>query len=163
MASRNFHTATLLPDGQLLVAGGYNGNVLSSAELYDPATEMWTAAATMHNQRQQFPALLLPNGQVLVAGGFYFQSLTNSELYSSISSVPIILVNPTRLISGAFRFGFTNTPGVSFTALSTTNLSLSLSNWTVLGTVTDSPPGQFQFTDPQATNYPQRFYRVRSP
>ena len=32
-----------------------------------------------------------------------------------------------------------------------------------LGPITDSPPGQFQFTDPQATNTSRRFYRVRSP
>jgi hypothetical protein len=47
--------------------------------------------------------------------------------------------------------------------LTTTNLLLPLTNWTVLGTVTDGPPGRFQFTDPQATNRPMRFYRVRSP
>ena len=49
------------------------------------------------------------------------------------------------------------------TVLATTNLLLPLTNWTVLGTVTDNPPGQFQFSDPQATNHPLRFYRVRSP
>ena len=47
--------------------------------------------------------------------------------------------------------------------LGTTDLSLPLSNWTVLGALTDNPPGQFQFTDPQATNGALRFYRVRSP
>jgi hypothetical protein len=57
----------------------------------------------------------------------------------------------------------TNTSENTVTILTTTNLLLPLTNWTVLGTVTDSPPGQFQFTDPQATNRPMRFYRVRSP
>jgi hypothetical protein len=38
-----------------------------------------------------------------------------------------------------------------------------MTNWTVLGVVMELPPGPFQFTDPQATNCPQRFYRVRSP
>jgi N-acetylneuraminic acid mutarotase len=159
-------TATLLTNGLVLVTGGTgNSGVLSSAELYDPTTEMWTVAATMHNQRQQFPAALLSNGKVLVAGGFFGGSLTNAEWYSSTASaaLPILLTSETKLPSGAFRFGFTNTPGVSFTALAATNLSLSLSNWTVLGSVTDSPPGEFQFTDLQATNSPRRFYRVRSP
>ena len=73
------------------------------------------------------------------------------------------------LPNGTFQFAFTNTSGGtnmnenSVTVLATTNLLLPLSNWTVLGAVTDSPPGQFQFSDPQATNRPLRFYRVRSP
>jgi hypothetical protein len=47
--------------------------------------------------------------------------------------------------------------------LATTNVSLPLSNWTMLGTPTEAPPGQYQFTDLQASNLVQRFYRVRSP
>ena len=73
----------------------------------------------------------------------------------------ITLINPTVLPGGAFQFTFSNSPGVSFSALGTTNVSLPLSNWTVLGSVTEVWPGHFQFTDPQATNNQQRFYRVR--
>jgi hypothetical protein len=47
--------------------------------------------------------------------------------------------------------------------LTTTNLLLPLSNWSVIGSVPEISPGVFQFTDLQATNGPQRFYRVRSP
>jgi hypothetical protein len=64
---------------------------------------------------------------------------------------------------GAFQFAFTNRPGVTFSAYGTTNPFLPFSQWTFLGAITDNPPGQFQFTDPQATNTPQRFYRVRWP
>jgi hypothetical protein len=73
------------------------------------------------------------------------------------------LMNSTRLTSGAFQFSFTNTPGAGFTALTTTNLSLPLSNWSVIGSVPEISSGVFQITDLQATNNPQRFYRVRSP
>lgn len=166
IARRAGAVAMLLTNGLVLVTGGDgDAGVLSSAELYDPASGTWTPAATMHNQRQQFPAVLLPNGQVLVAGGFYYSSLTNAELYSSMASatLPIRLMNSTWLISGAFQFGFTNTPGAGFTALGTTNLSLSLSNWSVLGSVPEISPGVFQFTDQQAADSPQHFYRVRSP
>ena len=52
---------------------------------------------------------------------------------------------------------------MSFTAFATTNLSLPFRNWTRLGLVPEVSPGQFQFTDTQATNSPQRFCRVRSP
>ena len=49
--------------------------------------------------------------------------------------------------------------------LASTNVSLSLNNWTPIGFATESPvgSGQFPFTDTQATNYPQRFYRIVSP
>ena len=51
--ARHFHTATLLPNGQVLVAGGYNraSGYLDSAELYDPATGTWTATGSMATAR----------------------------------------------------------------------------------------------------------------
>ncbi len=76
---------------------------------------------------------------------------------------PIVSTNPTLLSNGALQFSFTNTPGQSFTVFSITNISVPFSNWTVLGGVTETAPGQFQFTDPQATNNQAHFYRVRSP
>ncbi len=60
-----------------------------------------------------------------------------------------------------FVLSFTNTPGTTYTLLTTTNLSLAVSNWTTLGTVTDTVPGQFQFTDATAGTNKLRFYRVR--
>jgi hypothetical protein len=67
---RSAHTATLLPNGQVLVAGGQNeASFLASTEQYDQATDRWTPAADMAGARSQDQAVLLPNGQVLVAGG----------------------------------------------------------------------------------------------
>src|SRR5438309_1477571 len=64
------HTATLLPSGKILVVGGGTGSaVLSSAEIYDPATNSWSNAAPMANARAEHTATLLPNGKVLVVGG----------------------------------------------------------------------------------------------
>jgi hypothetical protein len=65
--------------------------------------------------------------------------------------------------NGAFQFFFTNTPGAFFGVLATTDPALPQSGWTTLTDATEVTPGQFQFTDPQVTNSPQRFYRVRSP
>ncbi len=66
-----YHTATLLPNGKVLVAGGFNGGftILTSAELYDPASGSWTATGSLNTARAYHTATLLPNGKVLVAGG----------------------------------------------------------------------------------------------
>jgi len=86
------HTATLLPDGQVLVAGGegtVNGafTVLSSAELYNPAVGTWTRTGRMNAAREQHTATLLTHGQVLAAGGYsdadrFNHSLASAELYN---------------------------------------------------------------------------------
>jgi hypothetical protein len=67
-----------------------------------------------------------------------------------------------RLTNGTFQISFTNTPGAGFVVLASTNISLSVSNWTVLGAPTESPVGQYQFIDSSAGNQ-QRFYRVSLP
>jgi hypothetical protein len=66
-------------------------------------------------------------------------------------------------LTNGFQFTFTNSVGALFGVLTTTNLALPLSNWTALGGVTEIAPGQFQFTDPQATNGGRRFYRAFAP
>ena len=65
--------------------------------------------------------------------------------------------------NGAIRFSFTNNPNNSFIVLSTTNLSLPLTNWTLAGTPTNAGSAMFQFTSTPTTNNPQRFYIIRSP
>ena len=82
---------------------------------------------------------------------------------SAASVTPPTLTGLTILNNGAFQFAFTNNQGAAFTVLTTTNLLLPLTNWTVLGTLTNNGFGQYQFTDLTATNGIQRFYRVISP
>jgi len=83
--SRFGHTATLLPNGQVLVVGGqYKENLLASAELYDPSNGTWIAAGSLHATHSGHTATLLSNGQVLVAGGNSDSGAsTNAELYNS--------------------------------------------------------------------------------
>jgi hypothetical protein len=78
-AARTFHTATLLPNGTVLIAGGGNEN--STAEVYDPATGAFSITGGMEIGRSGHTATLLPNGSVLVAGGGIFAGLASAELY----------------------------------------------------------------------------------
>src|SRR5438552_3280690 len=67
---RALHTATLLPNGRVLVAGGLSGSpALANAELYDPSTGTWDATGSMAVLRGNHTATLLANGKVLVVGG----------------------------------------------------------------------------------------------
>lgn len=69
--ARYAHTATLLPDGRVLVAGGVGPDYrpLAITELYDPATSRFIASAPMLAQRAWHAATRLKNGQVLITGG----------------------------------------------------------------------------------------------
>ena len=69
--ARSQHSATRLLDGRVLVAGGQttDGDMLSSAEIYDPTTKRWTSTTSMSGVRIAHTATLLPDGRVLVVGG----------------------------------------------------------------------------------------------
>lgn len=67
---RESHTATLLPNGMVLAAGGFGGpGYLASAETYNPVSRTWRSTDSMSTARAGHTATLLPNGTVLVAGG----------------------------------------------------------------------------------------------
>src|SRR5207244_3360178 len=82
---RYAHTATLLPSGEVLVAGGGGGS--NTAELYDPTLGTFMATSnTMTSARYGHTATLLPSGQILIAGGSNGTTVTNTaELYDSAS------------------------------------------------------------------------------
>ena len=63
-ATRYGHTASLLPNGQVLIAGGYdNTNCLKTAEIYNPETGTITPAKDMKSARMDHTATLLANGK----------------------------------------------------------------------------------------------------
>ena len=66
--ARHDHTATLLQNGMVLVAGGLDNHsgASASAELYDPASRTWSATGSLNTARGIYTAKLLPNGMVLV-------------------------------------------------------------------------------------------------
>ena len=80
--ARQGHTATLLPNGKVLIAGGAIFESDGSAETYDPAAGIFSATGSMVAARYFHTATLLGNGRVLLAGGFGLNNaLTSAELY----------------------------------------------------------------------------------
>ncbi len=80
--ARATHTATLLPDGNVLVAGGCCP-FTNSAELYDPSAGTFSATGSMETARGSHTATLLPDGNVLVAGGLADEvHFASAELYN---------------------------------------------------------------------------------
>lgn len=122
--ARAAHTATLLPDGNVLIAGGFAGaeNGKTSAEIYDPVTGAFAAVGNMTTPRQSHSATLLPNGKVLVAGGFNGTYLAGAEIYDPVTGsfaptgqmstaregpVAILLGNGKVLVAGGVGEGWT--------------------------------------------------------
>ena len=98
-AARAYHTATLLSNGLVLIAAGFDGNLssdyLASAELYNPANGSFTLTGSLNVARQLHTATLLNSGLVLVAGGNLGSLLSglldSAELYDSATAT----FNPT--------------------------------------------------------------------
>jgi hypothetical protein len=85
---RRYHTASMLPDGKVLLAGGTEGAAsLSSTELYDFATDSVAAASPLNRFREGHSATNLPNGEVLVVGGWdsgIGTGLASAEIYDPL-------------------------------------------------------------------------------
>jgi hypothetical protein len=128
---------------------GFNGD--TGAVVFNGGSANELMAGT-----RRFNTAIAARGRIYVAN--------DNKVYAfTVPVAPIVLTNPAVLPGGAFQFGFTNVPGMSFTAYGTTNLVLAFTNWTWLGSVTEILSGQFQFTDLSGTANPERFYRVTSP
>ena len=97
------HTAILLQNGKVLVAGGFvpfNGSI-TSTELYDPASGLWSAAASLLTARGDHQATLLADGRVLVTGGVTpVGDSAGAELYDPASNTWTAIANfPTMFFS----------------------------------------------------------------
>jgi len=166
---RASHTATLLTNGKVLVAGGMNamvprirwGSCTNLAELYDPATDTWSSAGAMSTVHCGHTATLLQNGKVLIVGG------TDAELYDPTTNTwssagdmnaahagsAVLLPNGKVLLAGATApaelydpvsgtFSVTGSPSYSYGY----NTAALLANGKVL--LAGGPAGQCELYDP---------------
>jgi Galactose oxidase, central domain len=99
---RYYHTATPLPDGTVLIAGGdgdphSNPAANTSAEIYDPATGAFSRTGDMTSARSDHTATLLLDGTVLLtSGGFSYPIAAGAEVYTPSVLVPIPIVRAIR-------------------------------------------------------------------
>jgi N-acetylneuraminic acid mutarotase len=95
---RSSHSATLLASGQVLVAGGLNlqlgassssqtSTKLASAELYNPATNSWSAAANLTTTRYGHGSVTLTDGRAMVIAGGTPTSAKNAEIYDPVTNI----------------------------------------------------------------------------
>ncbi len=116
----------------------------------------------------------LPFGEVFirsavfdyVRGNAYFgqDSKPNQVVKVKLAQVDPFSATVTQpAVNDTCQLTFSNIPGANFSVFSSTNITLPVSNWNVLGTVIEGPAGQYQFTDPQPATNAQQFYRVRAP
>ncbi|MFN2457878.1 MAG: Kelch repeat-containing protein [Chitinophagaceae bacterium] len=86
-AKRAAHTATLLNNGKVLIAGGFvgDGGSVSSVEIFNPTTNTFSRGEDMKAARAGHTATLLSNGKVLIAGGFNGSYLNSAEIYDPAS------------------------------------------------------------------------------
>lgn len=119
--ARDYHTATMLASGDVLVTGGYGiQGASNSVEMYDPLTGAWSTMAGMTIGRALHSATVLPNGRVIVAGGNVGNLPSNStELYDPVANTwspggnlntkrsqqsPVLLNNGQAMVAGGYSF-----------------------------------------------------------
>jgi hypothetical protein len=123
----------------------------------------WPSETLQFHSAQPFNKVVVHYDKPPATGGDWGPIFMADNMVVTPAPPPIVLANATMSVSGGFQFDFTNAPGGTFTVRASTNPALAITNWAALGAATEMSPGQYQFTDLQATNHAQRFYRVSSP
>jgi hypothetical protein len=146
-----------LTDGNPLLAplGNYGGPTLTMPPLLgSPAIDGGTDSVTnsLATDQRGFPRR---SGALVDIGAVEAQWASGGN--------PPLLSSPASGTDGTFSFSFTYGPAADFTVLGSSKVGLPMGQWGILGAAAQYPPGQYHFTDPNATNYLKGFYRVVSP
>ena len=162
-------TITLQPQSQT-VAAGTNVTFTVSATGDTPLSYQWLFEGN-NIIGETSSTLSLTNVQTANAGGYAV--VVSNPIGSVVSVDALLTVAGSRpipaqdliaeLANGSVSIQFAGTPSAGYSVMGTTNVSLPLANWTVLGLATEYSSGLFQFVDTQTSNNSRRFYRVRSP
>lgn len=165
---------SITPVGATLKAA-VNPNTFATTYYFQYGTTIsYGSFSTTNNLAVGFSSVNVSNlvGGLQPGTTYHYQALANNSMGTSLggdATFTTVAINPPKLggvaytSGGGSQFSFTNFAGVNFTVLGTTNMALPLSQWQNLGSPTESPAGQYHFTDPQATNKPQQFYILRQP
>jgi len=153
--SRSSHTATLLQDGKVLIAGGMdewgNNHTLITAEIYDPITGTFTSTGNMTEKRNWHRATLLDDGKVLIVGGFNSNIPGGGTYHKSVE-----IYDPA---TGTFSStGNMGTPRIWFALTKLDNGKVLVAGgsdkyagWTNTAEIYDPATGTFSYSDSLAT------------
>ena len=96
------HTASLLPNGNIIVCGGGDGRALKTTEIYDPSTDSFSAGPLMNVKRCYHTATTLTNGRILITGGENDVSSNSTEIYDHATNS--FTVGPPMLVTRVSHF-----------------------------------------------------------
>ena len=160
------------PNGAMLNAQVSPGNAATAAWLAFGRTTNY-GAFSVTNFTSGTNSLTFSNAvNGLLPGTLYHYRATATNSVGATNTADAVFITlavaaprlaPSLSVAGGIlQFNFTSTPSATFTVLTATNLQTTRTNWASLGGVTETSPGQFQFSD-ATSNRPARFYQVRSP
>lgn len=137
----------------------YRDGALVGTAITNAQAGTWPTETLQFGSMQPFNSVVVHWDKAPITGGDYGCIYMADNVRVTPAPAPPV-VSIARMNTGACQFSFTNWPGRTFTVLGTTNLSLALTNWTVLGTTTETTPCNYQYTEPQPGTNTHWFYRV---
>ena len=164
----------LIGNGNAVAAFNWPGDLINTSPLLSSLDNYGGPTPTMPPQTGSLAidgAMAVPGittdqrGFPRPSGPFADIGAVEFQVSVIVATNPPVLTGLTVLGNGTFQFGFTNLTGASFTVFASTSVALPFNLWSNLGPAAETPAasGQFQFTNPDATNHTKRYYRVRSP
>lgn len=127
------------------------------------AAGTWPSEMLQFSSSQGFNRVVIHYDAPPATGGDWGPIFMADNMAVTPAPAPIVITSAMTLSNGAFQVTFTNVPSATFSVLAALTPALPLVDWTLLGGASEVSPGQYQFTDLQATNSSLRFYRIHSP